>query len=69
MLVRIDPRTKYISLLSLPRDLYVTIPGYGVDKINAAYSDGGYKLALKTVEDCHRRQAQLPGDRRLQGLP
>lgn len=51
MLVRIDPRTKYISLLSLPRDLYVTIPGYGVDKINAAYSDGGYKLALKTVED------------------
>jgi LCP family protein required for cell wall assembly len=50
MLVRIDPRTKYISLLSLPRDLYVTIPGYGVDKINAAYSDGGYKLALKTVE-------------------
>jgi LCP family protein required for cell wall assembly len=51
MLVRIDPRTKYISLLSLPRDLHVTIPGYGVDKINAAYSDGGYKLALKTVED------------------
>src|SRR4029077_10373708 len=51
MLVRIDPRTKYISLLSLPRDLYVTIPGYGVDKINAAYSDGGYKLALRTVED------------------
>jgi LCP family protein required for cell wall assembly len=50
MLVRIDPRTKYISLLSLPRDLYVNIPGYGVDKINAAYSDGGYKLALKTVE-------------------
>ena len=51
MLVRIDPRTKYISLLSLPRDLHVTIPGYGVDKINAAYSDGGYKLALRTVED------------------
>jgi LCP family protein required for cell wall assembly len=50
MLVRIDPHTKYISLLSLPRDLHVTIPGFGVDKINAAYSDGGYKLALKTVE-------------------
>ena len=50
MLVRIDPRTKYISLLSLPRDLHVNIPGYGVDKINAAYTDGGYKLALKTVE-------------------
>jgi LCP family protein required for cell wall assembly len=50
MMVRIDPRTKYISLLSLPRDLHVTIPGFGTDKINAAYSDGGYKLALKTVE-------------------
>jgi LCP family protein required for cell wall assembly len=50
MLVRIDPRTKYISLLSLPRDLHVEIPGVGVDKINAAYSDGGYKLALRTVE-------------------
>jgi LCP family protein required for cell wall assembly len=51
MLVRVDPRTKYISLLSLPRDLHVDIPGFGTDKINAAYSDGGYKLALKTVED------------------
>ena len=50
MLVRIDPRTKYISLLSLPRDLHVEIPGHGVDKINAAYSYGGYKLALQTVE-------------------
>ncbi|MDX6549161.1 MAG: polyisoprenyl-teichoic acid--peptidoglycan teichoic acid transferase [Gaiellales bacterium] len=51
MLVRIDPRTKYISLLSLPRDLHVEIPGHGMDKINAAYSDGGYKLALQTVEN------------------
>jgi LCP family protein required for cell wall assembly len=51
MLVRIDPRTKFISLLSLPRDLHVPIPGFGEDKINAAYSDGGYKLALRTVED------------------
>ena len=55
MLVRLDPRTKYISLLSLPRDLHVTIPEYKgqpahVDKINAAYSEGGYKLALRTVE-------------------
>jgi LCP family protein required for cell wall assembly len=55
MLVRLDPDTKYISLLSLPRDLHVTIPAYKgipahVDKINAAYSEGGYKLALKTVE-------------------
>jgi LCP family protein required for cell wall assembly len=51
MLVRMDPRTKYISMLSLPRDLYVNIPGVGLDKINAAYSDGGYKLALETVKE------------------
>ena len=50
MLVRIDPRTHLISLLSLPRDLWVTIPGFGQDKINAAYSDGGPKLALETVK-------------------
>ena len=50
MLVRIDPRTHLISLLSLPRDLWVDIPGYGQDKINAAYSDGGPKLALQTVK-------------------
>ena len=37
MLVRIDPQTHFISLLSLPRDLCVDIPGYGEDKINAAY--------------------------------
>ena len=50
MLVRIDPRTHLISLLSLPRDLWVDIPGFGQDKINAAYSDGGPKLALETVK-------------------
>ena len=50
MLVRIDPQTHYISLLSLPRDLWVDIPGYGENKINAAYEQGGVKLALKTVE-------------------
>ena len=51
MLVRLDPRTHLISLLSLPRDLWVNIPGYGQDKINAAYSDGGPKLTLETVKE------------------
>jgi len=50
MLVRVDPQTHFISLLSLPRDLWVNIPGYGENKINAAYEAGGVKLALKTVE-------------------
>ena len=50
MLVRLDPRTKSISMLSIPRDLRVEIPGYGTDRINAAYSYGGAPLALKTFK-------------------
>jgi LCP family protein required for cell wall assembly len=37
-------------LISLPRDSYVTIPGYGQSKLNASYADGGPKLAVQTVE-------------------
>jgi LCP family protein required for cell wall assembly len=54
IVVRLDPGTKRISMLSIPRDLRVEIPGYGLDRINAAYSLGGAKegpaLALKTVK-------------------
>jgi polyisoprenyl-teichoic acid--peptidoglycan teichoic acid transferase len=50
MLLRLDPDRGAIALLSLPRDLKVEIPGYGTDKLNAAYSLGGPKLTLKTVK-------------------
>ncbi len=36
--------------LSIPRDTLTTIPGYGQQKINAAYAIGGPKLAIQTVE-------------------
>jgi len=36
--------------LSIPRDTMVPIPGYGINKINAAYSFGGPTLAIKTIE-------------------
>ena len=49
MLVRLDPSERATALLSLPRDLKVMIPGYGTDKINAAYSYGGPELTLRTV--------------------
>ena len=49
IVVRLDPEAKTISMLSVPRDLLVTIPGYGQNKINAAYSFGGAKLAVQTV--------------------
>jgi LCP family protein required for cell wall assembly len=38
-------------LISLPRDSWVNIPGYGENKINAAYDFGGPKLLAKTVEE------------------
>jgi LCP family protein required for cell wall assembly len=49
MLIRVDPRTHVLSLLSLPRDLYVPVPGLGTRKINDAYAYGGAPLAIKTV--------------------
>jgi LCP family protein required for cell wall assembly len=50
LLVRVDPNQNRIALLSIPRDLKVSIPGVGTDKINAAYSDGGPRLTVKTVQ-------------------
>jgi LCP family protein required for cell wall assembly len=38
-------------LVSLPRDSYVQIPGYGWNKLNAAYSFGGPKLLAQTVQN------------------
>jgi LCP family protein required for cell wall assembly len=38
-------------LVSIPRDSYVPIPGYGYNKINAALGLGGATLLVKTVED------------------
>jgi LCP family protein required for cell wall assembly len=38
------------SLISIPRDSYVPIPGHGSNKINAAFALGGPKLLTQTVE-------------------
>ena len=38
------------KLVSIPRDSYVEIPGYGTNKINAAFSFGGSELLVDTVE-------------------
>jgi LCP family protein required for cell wall assembly len=39
------------TLVSMPRDSYVPIPGHGYNKINAAYAFGGPKLLIQTVQD------------------
>ena len=49
MLVRAGAGT--LRKLSIPRDTLADIPGHGEDKINSAYSIGGAKLAVRTVED------------------
>lgn len=50
LLTRVDPQKKKIWMISLPRDYKTQIPGHGTMKLNAAYSLGQEKLAIKTVE-------------------
>lgn len=50
MLASFDPSANKVSLLSLPRDTKVKIPGRnGWDKLNAAYAYGGVMMAKQTV--------------------
>ncbi len=59
ILVSLDPVTMEVGILSIPRDLWVNIPGFGPAKINTAYYNGdiyklpggGPGLAMKTVEE------------------
>lgn len=44
------PRSGQAQLVSIPRDSYVEVPGFGMDKINAAFAYGGPKLLTQTVE-------------------
>ena len=58
MLISVDPDSEEIGILSIPRDLYAVIPGYGRDRINTAFvygasgdnPIGGAALAMNTVE-------------------
>lgn len=58
ILVNIDPVEKTANMMSIPRDLKVVIPGYGVHKINAAFAlgefnevqGGGAGLTIRTIE-------------------
>ena len=49
IVVRLDPDKGATAIMSIPRDLRVTIPGRGVDKINGAYHLGGPRLTIRTV--------------------
>ena len=53
----LDPITKTAGMINVPRDMYVSIPGFGYSRINTAWTDGeraklpggGPALAMKTV--------------------
>jgi LCP family protein required for cell wall assembly len=49
-LVGINPEKGRVSILGFPRDAWVSIPGYGTNKINAAMTAGGPDLVVATVE-------------------
>ncbi len=59
LLLTIDPVARTAGMLSVPRDMWVNIPGFGYNKINNAYAfgdeyhlpGGGPGLAIKTVEN------------------
>lgn len=50
IMMSIDNVHKKLKLTSFQRDTFVYIPGYGYYKLNASYSFGGAKLAIKTIE-------------------
>ncbi|GAA1273140.1 LCP family protein [Pseudonocardia aurantiaca] len=50
MLAKFDPQRTGASVVSIPRDSWVDIPGHGQNKINAAYAFGGPPLLIQTVE-------------------
>lgn len=59
ILASIDPASKTVGMLSIPRDMWVNVPGMGNNKINTAYRwgeayqtpGGGPALAMQTVEE------------------
>ncbi|MES9538710.1 MULTISPECIES: LCP family protein [unclassified Actinomadura] len=51
MLLHLPADRKKAYIVSFPRDSWVEIPGYGAQKINAAFSFGGPKLLIETMEN------------------
>lgn len=58
LVIDIDPTHHRINELSVPRDLWVNIPGYGQGKLAVAYEVGGPRLAAYTLE----RDLNIPVD-------
>ena len=51
LVVHLNAKRDKAYIISFPRDMYVNVPGYGKNKINAAFAFGGAPLAVRTLED------------------
>lgn len=51
VLMHVAADRKTVTLVHFPRDLYVSVPGHGKDKINAAFAYGGAPLLVQTLQD------------------
>jgi LCP family protein required for cell wall assembly len=49
MILTLNPEAEKITLLSIPRDLFIYIPGLGVDRINVADTFGGIDMVYQTI--------------------
>lgn len=50
IVVTIDPASKTVGMLSIPRDFFIPVPGYGMHKLDEAYGLGGVALSRQTIE-------------------
>ena len=50
LVVHLNAKRNKAYIISFPRDMYVNVPGYGRNKINAAFAFGGTPLAVRTLE-------------------
>jgi polyisoprenyl-teichoic acid--peptidoglycan teichoic acid transferase len=51
MVAHYNPNTHKVKLISLMRDMYVSIPDHGQQKLNAAYTYGGPELLRETIKE------------------
>ena len=51
MILSLNPEKGTATLTSFPRDLYVNIPGYGMNRINASQEIGGFDLTAATIKE------------------
>jgi LCP family protein required for cell wall assembly len=50
IVVTIDPSSHTVGMLSIPRDFYINVPGYGMHKLDEAYGLGGVDLSRQTIQ-------------------